>query len=176
MMTRLLVLTTTFIIISVSGYCQDNFNFSQYFQVAPALNPAFTGIDDFLDIKLNYRSQWSGFNDSPSTNYFGINGSIKKKSQETYREYALRISDIEILDSLSNIKNSFSSKLKHGLGGYVVFDRQGPFEQISSFFNYALHIPIGYKTKLSIGVSTGLVNNRIDLESITLRDPDNDDY
>ena len=81
MMTRFLVLTTTLFLISISGYCQDNFNFSQYFQVAPVLNPAFTGIDDFLDIKLNYRSQWSGFNDSPSTNYFGINGPIKKKNK-----------------------------------------------------------------------------------------------
>lgn len=176
MMLRYLVLTTILCTISISGYCQDNFYFSQYFQVAPAINPALTGMDDFLDIKINYRSQWSGFNDSPSTNYFGINGSLKKKSQQAYKEYALRISNPEILDSLSNITNSFSSKLKHGLGGFVVFDQQGPFEQITGFINYAIHIPIGYKTKLSIGVSGGLVNNRINYEKITLADPDNDEY
>ena len=173
---KYLYLTIFLIATTITAQCQDNFYFSQYFQVGPAINPAFTGIDNFLDIKVNYRNQWTGFNDSPSTNYFGINGHLKNESTQSYREYALRISNPDILDSLSNINASFKDKIKHGFGGHVIFDRQGPFEQISGFFNYALHIPVGYRTQLSIGVSASITNNRIDLGKITLRDPDNDDF
>ena len=171
-----LCLSIPLILKLASTQAQDNFYFSQYFQVGQAINPAFTGIDNFLDVKINYRNQWAGFNDSPSTNYVGVNGYIQKESVQTYREYALRISNPSILDSLSNIKSSFKDNIKHGLGGHVIYDRQGPFEQISGYFNYALHVPIGFKTKLSIGLSVNISNNRIDLSKITLRDPDNDDY
>ena len=155
---------------------QDNFYFSQYFQVGQAINPAFTGIDNFLDVRINYRNQWAGFNDSPSTNYVGISGYIQKESSTTYREYALRISDPSILDSLSNIKSSFMDNIKHGVGGHIIYDRQGPFDQISGYLNYALHIPIGFRTRLSIGISLDITNNRIDMSKITVRNSDDDDY
>ena len=162
--------------ISSTVIAQDNFYFSQYFQVGQAINPAFTGIDNFLDVKINYRNQWAGFSDSPSTNFIGINGALKNKTTQTYKEYALRISDPSLLDSLSNTQSSIKDKVRHGLGGHIIYDRQGPFDQISGFFNYAFHFPISYNTYLSIGTSVGLVNNRIDYSEITLRNEDEDEY
>lgn len=162
-----------FMTATTMGFSQDNFYFSQYFQVGPAINPALTGIDNFLDIKFNYRNQWAGLNDSPSTNYLGVNGYINKNKGLTYRDYALRISNPNILDSLSVIKSSLKNKLKHGIGGHIIYDRQGPFSQVGGYFNYALHIPIGFKTYLSVGASVSLTNKRIDLSKIRLRDPDN---
>lgn len=170
-----ILLTTLLVSMGATVRAQDNFYFSQPFQVGPAINPAFTGIDDFLDIKVNYRNQWTGFNDSPSTNYFGINGLLKKASTQSYKEYALRISDPGILDSLINISSSFKNNIKHGIGGHIIFDRQGPFEQISGYLNYALHMPVGYKTKLSVGLSVSISNNRIDMSKITVR-TDLDDF
>ncbi len=159
-----------------TAFGQDNFFYSQYFQVGPTVNPAFTGIDNFLDVKINYRSQWSGFTDAPSTNYFGINGYLKKESQQTYREYSLRISDPTLLDSLSNVGKSSDEMIRHGIGGHIIYDRQGPFSQISGYFNYAIHIPIGNRLKLSLGVSASLTNNRIDVQKLHLRNPDDDEY
>ncbi len=164
-MMKYLFLTVLLFILILPAQSQSNFYYSQYFQVAPTLNPAFTGVDDFLDVKVNYRNQWTGFNDAPSTNYIGINGTLKKETTQTYREYALRISNPEILDSLSNVQASFTDKLKHGIGGHIIYDRQGPFEQFSANLNYALHIPIAYQTHLSIGLMGSLVNNRIDCNS-----------
>lgn len=169
---KISVLLVAIISATTIGFSQDNFYFSQPFQVGPAINPALTGIDNFLDIKFNYRNQWAGLNDSPSTNYLGINGYINKNKTQTYREYALRISNPDILDSLSVTKSSLKNKLKHGVGGHLIYDRQGPFSQIAGYFNYALHIPIGFKTTLSIGASASLTNKRIDLSKIKLRDPD----
>ena len=62
------------------------------------------------------------------------------------------------------------------MGGHIIYDRQGPFGQISGYFNYAIHIPIGYKTTLAIGASASITNNRIDPSKISLRDPVNDDF
>ncbi|MCG8311420.1 MAG: PorP/SprF family type IX secretion system membrane protein [Cytophagales bacterium] len=173
---RYSLFTILFLLTILNGYSQDNFYFSQYFQVGPAINPAFTGIDNFLDVKINYRNQWAGFDDSPSTNYIGVNGYIKKDAIQSYREYALRISNPDIIDSLSNIQSSLKSNIKHGIGGHIIYDRQGPFEQISGFFNYAIHIPIGFKTNLSIGASASITSNRIDLSKIILTKPDEDEY
>ena len=103
---RLILLLT--MLVSSMSFAQDNFYFSQYFQVGPAINPAFTGIDNFLDVKVNYRNQWAGFGDSPSTNYIGVNGYLKKESTQSFREYALRISNPDILDSLSRILSIYN--------------------------------------------------------------------
>ena len=155
---------------------QDNFYFSQYFQVGPVINPATTGVDNFLDIKVNYRNQWSGFTDAPSTNYIGVNGYIQKETQQSYKQYSLRTSNPFYLDSLPKNEISLGNKLRHGIGGNIIYDVQGPFEQISGFVNYALHIPIGEKVKISLGVSGSITNHRIDMEKIILRNPDADDF
>lgn len=56
------------------------------------------------------------------------------------------------------------------------FRYTGAFEQISGYLNYALHMPLGKKLKLSIGVSGTIANQRRDLEKITLTRPDDDDF
>ncbi len=157
-------------------FAQDNFYFSQYFQVGPVLNPAMTGVDNFLDIKLNYRNQWSGFSGAPSSNYFGINGYLQKETQEAYRQYSLRTSDPQYLDKLPGKEISLGERIRHGIGGVVVYDIQGPYEQINGNINYAMHLPVGKKVKLSIGIAASIVNQRINLEKITLKDPDNDQF
>ncbi len=155
---------------------QDNFYFSQYFQVGPAINPAITGIDNFLDIKINYRDQWNGFTDAPTTNYLGINGYLQKENPQSYKQYSLRTSNPSYLDELIEEEIPMKERARHGIGGYIVYDVQGPYEQISGFANYALHLPLNKKLKLSIGVSGSISNHRLDLEKIKLKDPTNDDF
>lgn len=155
---------------------QDNFYYSQYFQVSQAINPAFAGIDNFTDLRINHRNQWTGFKDSPNTNFVGVSTSIKNAAQGSFKEYALRISNPDLLDSIVGLNNNYGSKIKHGIGGYIVYDNQIPFEQISGFVNYAIHLPVGYRTRLSLGISVGILNNRINFDKIDLRDPDNDDF
>jgi type IX secretion system PorP/SprF family membrane protein len=161
---------------SIKVVGQDNFYVSQYFQVGPLLNPAFTGIDNFMDIKINYRNQWGGFSDAPTTNYIGINGYLQKETQQSYKQYALRTSNPYFLDSLEVEGISPVEPLRHGIGGNIIYDVQGPFEQISGYINYAVHVPLSKKLKMSIGVSGVISNQRIDLEKITLQNPDDDDF
>lgn len=174
-MKKKLLLLLIIIIASTPAISQDNFYVSQYFQVAPVINPAFTGINNFLDVKINYRSQWSGFSDAPKSNYIGINGYLQKETQQAYKQYALRTSYPYIIDSLGQDGISLGEQLRHGIGGNIVFDTQGPFKQSSGYINYALHIPISRNTKISIGLSGSINNQRIDLDKIILQNPDDDD-
>lgn len=173
-MKRLKILTLV-LFLWAQGIAQDNFYFSQYFQTGTAFNPAITGVENFLDIKINYRNQWSGFNDAPSTNYFGVNGYLQKETQKAYKQYSLRTSNPYMLDSMPSVEISLGEKLRHGIGGHIIYDVQGPYEQISGFLNYALHIPINNKLKISIGLSASITNQRMDYEKIVLRNPGDDD-
>lgn len=109
-----------FVLLCLKSTAQDNFNFSQYFQIHTTINPAGTGIDNFLDVKLSYRNQWTGLVDAPTTQYFGVNGYLQKETQKSYTQYALRTSNPYYLDSLPNLKISLREKLRHGIGGNVV--------------------------------------------------------
>jgi type IX secretion system PorP/SprF family membrane protein len=162
--------------VALQAFGQDNFYMSQFHQIGPVLNPAFTGIDNFLDVKLNYRNQWTGFSDAPSTNYFGVNGYLQKETQHTYKQYSLRTSNPYYLDSLGQKGISPGEPLRHGIGANVIYDLQGPYQQFSTYLNYALHIPLPRKLKLSIGVAGKLSNQRIDMEKLVLYNPNNDDF
>lgn len=155
---------------------QDNFYYSQYHQTAAVRNPAFTGIDNFLDIKLNFRNQWNGFSDAPTTSTFGILGYLQKETPSLLGQYGLRTSHPYYIDSLPQKSIPNKQLIRHGLGSFVIYDVQGPYEQISANFNYALHIPLGATTKMSLGVSAAIVNQRYDLEKIRLQYPDEDEF
>lgn len=40
------------------------------------LNPALSGIDSYIDLKLGHRQQWSGLEGAPSTQYISVNTAI----------------------------------------------------------------------------------------------------
>jgi type IX secretion system PorP/SprF family membrane protein len=155
---------------------QDNFYYNQYHQVAAVRNPAFTGIDNFLDIKLNFRSQWNGFSDAPTTSTFGIIGYLQNETPSLLGQYGLRTSHIDYIDSLLQKSITYNQLIRHGLGSFIVYDVQGPYEQISANLNYAIHLPLGTTTKISLGVAAAIINQRYDLDKIRLQYPDEDEF
>lgn len=63
---------------------------TQYTEVLPLFNPAFSGIEDHTDIRIGLRRQWSGINNSPFANYVHVSGMLpeikrKKKRRVRYR-------------------------------------------------------------------------------------------
>jgi type IX secretion system PorP/SprF family membrane protein len=148
---------------------QEQFSLSQYYQVQSILNPGFTGIDDFLDIKIGYRRKWAGLDNSPSTSFISAFGSIGDKT--SYNQSPTRTSNpnqIEFMES-QRAKIRF-----HGIGGYISKQEQGAFKQINTMFNYAYHIPIKAKFRISLGTSFGFSSIRIDPNKISVWDKVND--
>ena len=157
-------------------YGQQPFRFSQYFQNAVTVNPAVAGIEDFMDLKVGYRQQWTGLDLSPQTFYLSAHAPLSAKPGEfVYRNNALRISDPSAYDQLETrgaIDNS--SQVRHGVGGYIFNDQQGIFQQTSAFTTYAAHLRVGPRTRLSVGLAAGLNNNKIDTNGLTVGNPDGD--
>ncbi|MFP4094557.1 MAG: type IX secretion system membrane protein PorP/SprF [Cyclobacteriaceae bacterium] len=162
--------------LSQESYGQQSFRFSQYFQNPLTVNPAFAGVEGFVDLKIGYRQQWSGIEDAPETYFVSAHGALRKREQRFgYQQNSLRISDPSVYRELSRSGiNSFFENITHGLGGYVVNDRQGIFNQTSAMLNYALHYKMG-NTVLTLGVGGGVINRELDVSGITLGDQENVD-
>ena len=175
-MKKLYVACLLFLVTVPLCYGQQPFRFSQYFQNTVTINPAVAGIEDFMDVKVGYRQQWTGLDASPQTFYLSAHAPLTTKPSEfTYQNNALRISDPDAfnqLESRGTIDNS--SLVRHGVGGYVFNDQQGIFQQTSAFATYAAHIRVGARTRLSLGLSGGINNNQIDTDGLTVGNPGGD--
>ena len=68
--------------------------------------------------------------------------------------------------------NGPTKNLKMGLGGYLFTDIVGPTRRTGFNLSYAYHIKLNDKLKLSLGLSAGLLQFKIDASKISLRDPD----
>lgn len=137
----------------------------QYFQNLPVFSPSMTGVNDYLDIKTGYRQQWSGLEGNPQTFFLGAYGSIVPYKHNN-RRISQKISEATAIDEASLKRGT---PLKIGVGGYVLSDRQGPFRQQEGLLNTAVHVPVRDRTYISLGVSSGISNAKIDLSNITLR-------
>ena len=55
---------------------QQKPQYTQYVFNNFLLNPALSGIENYTDVKLGYRSQWTGLQGAPVTTFFTINTPI----------------------------------------------------------------------------------------------------
>lgn len=139
-------------------------NSNQAFHFAPALNPAFTGIEGYRDLKLSYRYQWSGFgSNAPKFVNLAYNFRVKEPLDLTLHAVRTNSSTTRRKkDEIPTLK-----KVIHGLGANVFNERVGPITRIGGGINYAFHYPITNVTRLSAGVSAVLDNTKLDLDKLT---------
>ena len=160
---------------AVSGsYAQQPARFSQYFQNAFTINPAITGVEGFLDLKMGYRQQWTGLDSSPQTLYLSAHAPLTSRPSEfAYRNSSLRISNPSAYDQLE-APGAVSAQrtVRHGIGGYLYYDQVDLFQQTSLFASYAAHIRVSPRAQLAVGLSAGINNGRINTDGLTTANPD----
>ena len=61
-----------------SALCQQMPYYTQFKSNNVHMNPSVAGTKRLVDARLNYRTQWVGFDDSPITQSFSVNGRIMK--------------------------------------------------------------------------------------------------
>lgn len=133
--------------------------YSQYMMNGFLFNPAVAGSDGFTTFGLSSRDHMVGFENSPRTNAFSIQGRLLRQS--------------------FNVKNSpvFKSKKvskrsgRVGMGGYVFNDRNGYVERVGGQIAYAYHIYL-QNTQLSFGVSASTFRFQLNTAKLTFRDED----
>jgi type IX secretion system PorP/SprF family membrane protein len=154
-----------FCAISVAAQAQYVPNSNQPFQFAPVINPAFTGIEGFKDIKLSYRYQWSGFGgDAPKFINIAYNFRIKEPLDLTL--HALRTTPAVTRRKKDDIPTL--KKVIHGLGVNVFNETIGPISRMGGGLHYAFHYPLSNTTRLSFGVGAIVDNTKVNTEKLYL--------
>jgi type IX secretion system PorP/SprF family membrane protein len=165
-MNRFLLLITV-LLVARAGHAQQLPQYSQYMHNQYVVNPAAAGMNDYLDINLSFRQQWSGITDAPRTYYLSATSPLGKQEKPASRSLSIPISKPDMLIESAGPQKR---KLKHALGGLVLADQYGAFNRTFVNLGYALHIPIGKKYYGSVGASLGWSGLNFDNSSITLEE------
>jgi type IX secretion system PorP/SprF family membrane protein len=140
---------------------------SQYLQNIYVINPAASGLTDYVDINLSYRQQWAGFEGAPQTYYISGNSLLGRGGMGSNKIFALRVSDpyISLDDKEVNVDNEgtvVNRKLRHAVGASLIVDKAGAFRRNFGAVSYAIHLPLAEKLNLSAGLKVGLNNYIVD--------------
>lgn len=140
---------------------QQKPHYTQYILNQYIVNPAITGIENYVDLKLSHRHQWVGIQDAPVTTYLTLHGPIGKKDDRiTATSY-----DIpgENPRGTAYWQNYTAAEPHHGIGMQVINDVTGPLSNLSAYATYAYHIGLSPRTSLSGGFGVGF--NRVSLDA-----------
>lgn len=115
--------------------------YSQYWYNPFLYNPARTGFDDQAQLYFIYRRQWVGFEDGPQTQALTFNMPV-----------------------MGN---------KAGFGGYFFNDQSSIFRRLGGSFTYAYHLNFNEDRshRLSLGLSAGVQDIRINYNDVFVLDP-----
>ena len=148
-----LLLFPLLLLATVPALAQQQAQYSQYMQNNYILNPGATGVEDYIDIKLSYRTQWTGLEGAPKTYYASVSSSLGKwrtTEKRTLREW----------------RRPF-----HAVGGFVYNDVTGPTSRTSVYASYAYNLVLTRKIRAALGVSAGMQQFSVDGQQLHFFDP-----
>ncbi|MDF2380263.1 type IX secretion system membrane protein PorP/SprF [Nostoc ellipsosporum NOK] len=152
------------VLIAFTARAQQKPHYTQYILNQYIVNPALTGIENYTDIKLSHRHQWTGIQDAPVTSYLTIHGPIGKK------DYRTTATSFEVPGENPRGKQYWqdytAAEPHHGVGLQVINDVTGPLSNFSAYGTYAYHIGITPRTSLSGGFGAGISRLSLDAEKL----------
>ena len=160
------ILIVAGLLMAVNAFGQNHNLISQYFQVMPFHAPGLTGANDYLDIRTGFRKQWVNFEGAPLSYFIGGSGAINIRNQNMNKYNSVKV---------NNELPYNKSFAKIGVGGYIFDEKIGEFNEFGALVSTAVHISITGNLKLSLGITSGFNNARLDVERLTVLRPDNDD-
>ena len=138
--------------------------YTQYILNNYILNPAVTGIENYTDIKLSNRNQWTGIDGAPVTSYFSIHAPLGKTDLRT------TATSFEVPGENPRGQRLWEEYTPpdphHGIGFVAMNDKAGYINRWSLNASYAYHKPLNVKTTLSAGFSAGITKVNLDRSKI----------
>lgn len=119
-------------------------------------NPAMTGLENYADIRIGHRRQWSGINGAPTTTWVTANLPLGYTVDQAPPTSLPEEDDREEFFKLVPVERH------HGIGLVAYQDRIGPYVSNCFDFSYAWHLPLSDQLALSAGLSAGLTQLRYD--------------
>lgn len=168
-MKRFLLFVLLLLNCALVATAQQRPQYTQYVFNNYLLNPAVTGIENYTDAKVGYRSQWTGLNGAPVTSYFSINAPLGEAFLQGDAT-AFPASGGENPSSRLYTQYYRAAEPHHGIGFQVVSDKAGPITQTNINATYAYHLGLTDRLNLAVGVSAGINNLSINTALITVVD------
>lgn len=155
--------------ISLLAFAQQRPHYTQYLLNNYMLNPALSGIENYVDLKISSRDQWVGLNGAPQTAYFSMHGPIGKKD---YKTTATSFSvPGENPRGTAYWENYTASEPHYGAGLTIINDRTGLYNRFSVAGTFAYHLGLSPKTNLAAGFSGGFTNFSFNAAKAQAADP-----
>ncbi|NML65248.1 type IX secretion system membrane protein PorP/SprF [Hymenobacter sp. RP-2-7] len=132
---------------------QQQAQYSQYMNNNYLLNPGATGVEDYIDIKSSYRTQWVGLEGAPKTFYTSISSSLGKWRSTPKR-------------TIRDRRRPF-----HAVGGLVYRDVTGPTSRTGIYASYAFNAVLAPDLRLALGASVGMQQFAVDGAQLHFYDP-----
>jgi type IX secretion system PorP/SprF family membrane protein len=164
------IITSLVLILSVCfANAQAKSAYTQYVLNPYILNPALAGIENYTDIKISTRNQWTGINGAPVTTYVSIHTPMGKSD---FRTSATSFSVPGVNPRGNQYWDDYASAASphHGIGLIVSNDRAGYIDKWNITASYAYHRPLTAKTTLALGFNAGLYGINIDRTKATFSD------
>ena len=151
-------------------YAQQLPQHTQYVQNNLILNPAVAGIENYIDLRSSYRTQWVGLEGAPTSFYTSIHTSLNKNDKNTKR-LSMRGGGAAG-GSGANKNNRFYIKPHHGVGAIAQMDKAGLLSTFSLNLNYAYHLPLTRSINMSAGITAGLKQYRLNKKDVDVLTPE----
>ncbi len=147
-------------------FAQQRPQYTQYLFNNFLLNPALSGIENYTDVKIGYRKQWSGIDNAPETTF----ASAHWKLGEDYL-WKNPLSMPEKGDdpmSQNYMQNYTASPAHHGMGITIVNDKAGPISRFDANLTYAYHLQLSGTFNLALGAAVGVTRIGLDVNQLKL--------
>lgn len=153
-------------LLNFAGFAQQRPQYTQYIFNNYLLNPAISGIENYIDLKAGYRTQWTGLDGAPVTNYISVNAPLGKNflSGDANSFGGQENNPM----SRSYLQNYMAAEPHHGIGMHAVLDRAGPISRVDVNATYAYHLGLSEKLNIALGVAVGISKVSLDYSKITL--------
>jgi type IX secretion system PorP/SprF family membrane protein len=142
-------------------------NNSQGYQFMSVFNPAFSGVENFGDLKFSYRYQWAGFEGAPKFINLSYNGRLKNPVDYSYN--SLRVSNSAAANSRVVPK---MKGMIYGFGVNLFQYQDAILNSIGGSVNFSVNYPISQKTRIAGGASALVENRKLNINEISTADPD----
>lgn len=158
----IIIFSLVFYLLQAKG--QQKPYYTQYILNNYILNPALSGIENYTDLKLSYRKQWTGIEGAPVTSYLSVHTPIGKK------DYRTTATSFEVPGENPRGKPYWEDYTApaphHGIGLIILNDKTGYITKFSAYATYAYHRALSTKTTLSAGFLGGFSNTSLDRSKI----------
>ncbi|SFP73418.1 PorP/SprF family type IX secretion system membrane protein [Hymenobacter arizonensis] len=153
MKTALPLLLLLLLLAAAPARAQQQAQYSQYMNNNYILNPGATGVEDYIDVKFSYRTQWTGLEGAPKTYYASASSSLGKWRSTPKR-------------TIRDRRRPF-----HAVGGIVYKDETGPTSRTSAHLSYAYNLLLTPDLRLALGAWAGMQQFAVDGQQLRFFDP-----